>query len=322
MTLYLRDRCRIMGNPISTNKLCRSLLRVSKDELLALVGDADSYYSPYVKKKIREDGSVKSRTIEPSGDYLKVIQRKIDKYVLKPAMRDLPFEIMGGRPEMSVIHNARHHSQSKALMKYDVRDFFPSVKYHHVFYIFRYRLNFCEESANILTKLTTYPENDPHVPQGAPTSTSIAMFALEPLCHKLVRYAKTNGLKFSIWVDDITISGDTTTLKKHRGHINHLVNSTPFEIHPDKDSGIIQKGSRFGAEKGRRITGITIDNTNQLSLGNNKYKSLKRRVARIKVPSDSLKGSLEFLRQVRPSQGKPLYHQYTSKIGLILRGKK
>lgn len=322
MISYLLVRCKIMVNPISTNRLCRTILKVRKEELLALVADADSYYSPYVKKKIRQDGSVKERVIEPSNDYLKVVQRKIDRRVLKPAMKELPIEIMGGRPEVSVIQNARLHAESKALMKYDVQQFFPSIGYRHVYYIFRYRLNYCEEAANILTKLTTYPSEEAHVPQGAPTSTSLAMFALEPLCKKLSQFTKNNEMKFSIWVDDITISGDYATLKAHRGHINHLVNSTPFEINPEKNTGIIKKGSNTGGEKGRRITGVIIDNTNQLSLGHQKYKSLKRRVSRVKSPNESLKGSLLFLRQVRPSQGRSLYHKYLVNAGLFQRHKK
>lgn len=322
MISYLPARCKIMVNPISINKLCRTILKVKKEELLALVADADSYYSPYVKRKIRKDGSVKERIIEPSNDYLKVVQRKIDRRILKPAMRELPIGIMGGRPEVSVIQNAQLHAESKALMKYDVQQFFPSIRYRHVYYIFRYKFNYCEEAANILSKLTTYPSDDAHVPQGAPTSTSLAMFALEPLCTKLSIFTKTKGMKFSIWVDDITISGDYESLKTHRGHINHLVNSTPFEINPEKNTGIIKKGSNSGGEKGRRITGITIDNTNQLSLGHQKFRSLKHRVSRIKSPSESLKGSLLFLKQVRPSQGKPLYHRYLIKTGQTKRSKK
>src|SRR5690606_20894559 len=104
------------------------------------------------------------RIIEPSDDYLKDIQRLIDRNILKPAIGSLPVEIMGGRPGVSVVENARLHSSSKALMKYDVKNFFPSIGYNHVYYIFRYRLNFCEEAANILAKLTTYPANNPHVP--------------------------------------------------------------------------------------------------------------------------------------------------------------
>ena len=303
-----------MVAPISVRKLCYEILKVNKDELLSLVADADNCYSPYKKTKIKPDGSVKERTIEPSSNYLKDVQKLIDKNILKPEMGAFPDEIMGGRPGISVVENARLHSDSKALMKYDVKNFFPSIKYSHVYYIFRYRFNFCEEAATILAKLTTYPSNNPHVPQGAPTSTSIAMFALEPLAIKIGSYTRANGMKSSFWVDDITISGDYNTLRFHRGHITHLVNSTPYEIHPDKDTGIVKKGSKIGTESGRKVTGITIDNTNRLTLGNKKYKSLKRRVMRISGESKSLLGSLLFLRQVSPSQGRPLVHEYYKRV--------
>ena len=307
-----------MVTPISTRRLSYEILKIDKDELLALVADADSYYSPYDKTKIKSDGTKKVRRIEPSNDYLKVIQRRIDRIILKSAMESLPLEIMGGRPGVSVIHNARLHANSKSLMKYDVQNFFPSITYRHVYHIFRYRLNFSEEAANILTKLTTYPSDNPHVPQGAPTSTSLAMFTLEPLATKLGRYAKSNDMKCSFWVDDVTISGDFNVLSKHRKYINYLMNSTPYKIHPDKDTGIIKKGAviiKNGKiiEKGRKITGITIDSTNNLTLGHDKYKSLKRRVARIKAPSDKLLGSLQFLKQVSPGKGRSLLHEYKKK---------
>lgn len=292
-------------------------MKVHREELLALVADADSFYSPYDKKKVREDGSIKMRKIEPSEGYLKIVQRKIDKRILKPIIKELPIQIMGGRPGVSVTQNARHHAPSKAIMKYDVQNFFPSITYKHIYSVFRYRLDFCEEAANILTKLTTFPSGNPHVPQGAPTSTSLAILALEPLCLKLIDYTDNNAMRFSIWVDDITVSGDPNVLRRHRGNINHLVNSTPFIIHPDKDSGIIKKGMRSGKEKGRRITGITIDNTNQLSLGRSRFRNLKYRVARANSPNESLQGSLLFLRQVRPSQGGRLYHSYLLKVSPI-----
>lgn len=314
MTSYLILRCKIMVAPISTNRLCRQILRVRKEELLALIADANSYYTPYQQKRIRADRTLKIRDIEPSVGYLKTIQKRIDRFVLKPVIETLPVEIMGGRKGVSVMQNARYHANSKGLMKYDVKTFFPSIKYSHVYYIFRYRLGFCEEAANILTKLTTYPEESGHVPQGAPTSTSLAMLALEPLCTKLKLYSDANNMKFSIWVDDITVSGSPETLKTHRGHIGHLINATPFTIHPDKNSGVLQKGSKTEHEKGRRVTGITIDNSNRLTLGRAKLKSLRRRVKKATVASDSLRGSLQFLRHVNPSQGKSLYHSYLSKV--------
>ncbi len=142
-----------MVNPTSTRKLCFEILKVRKEELLSLVADADNYYKPYKQSKKRKDGTVKDRDIEPSIEYLKKVQRKIDKHILKPAMATLPSGVMGGRPHMSVVDNANIHASSPALMKYDVKDFFPSIKYHHVYYIFRYRLNICEESARFIAGL-------------------------------------------------------------------------------------------------------------------------------------------------------------------------
>lgn len=291
------------------------MLKIHKEELLALTADADSYYSPYTKTMKREDGSVKKRTIEPSYGYLKTAQRRIDRQVLKPAMKALPIEIMGGRPKISVVDNAAHHADSKGLMKYDVKNFFPSIKYQHVYHIFRYQLGYCEEAANILAKLTTYQNTgDIHVPQGAPTSTSIAIFALEKMCLRLKAYCDANGLKFSIWVDDFTISGEPAALRRCRYDINRIVNSTPFEIHPDKDTGVIVKGGRSGREKGRKVTGITVDNSNRLTLGRKKLHYLQKRVKLARKPSDKLTGSLQFLRQVSPTQGDRLYHMYIQKI--------
>ena len=306
---------------ISTRRLCYEILNINRDELLSLIADVDSFYAPYQKKETRSDGTIKIRNIEPSNDYLKAVQRRIDKKILKPAMETLPPEIMGGRPGVSIIDNAKLHAQSNALMKYDVQNFFPSITYQHIYRIFRYRLNFGEEAANILSKLTTYPSDGPHVPQGAPTSTSLAMFTLERLATKLGQYTDKNDMRCSFWVDDITISGDACVLGKHRGYINNLVKSTPYKIHPDKDSGIIKKGAvifKDGKvkEKGRKITGITIDNSNNLTLGHHQLKSLRRRVKRIKTPSEKLLGSLQFMMQVSPKRARPLLHEYRDNLAI------
>ena len=306
------------GSTISTRKLCREILKIPKEELLALLADRQSYYQPYEKRKPKSDGSIKIRDIEPPYGYLKAVLKKIDGNILQPALESLPYGVMGGRKGYSVVDNARYHSQSKALMKYDVKDFFPSIKYADVFHIFCFQLNYCEEAANILAHLTTF-ESDKHgvhVPQGSPTSMSIANLTLSKLSHELDEYCTANNLRFSTWVDDITISGSYADLKKHRPHINYLTKSTHYFINPDKDTGIIQKGSKIDdKEKGRKVTGITIANDNQLTLGHKKLSQIRKQLAKSKKPSDKLRGRIQFLRQVNPSQAKRLVHDYKEKHG-------
>ena len=120
---------------ITTTKLCRDILKIPKEELLALLADRQSYYVPFEKKKITAGGRVKIRTIEPPHGYLKRVLKKINTTVLQPQMERLPYGVMGGRKGYSVVDNAKYHASSPALMKYDIKDFFPSIKYVDVFHI-------------------------------------------------------------------------------------------------------------------------------------------------------------------------------------------
>jgi len=286
-------------------------LKIPKVELLSIIADADSYYSPYTQKKIK-DGKLKTRSIEPSIDYLKRVQKRINKTVLAPVVGALPTEIMGGRKDFSVKKNAMYHAESKAMMKYDIKSFFPSVTYRHVYDVYRYRLNFCEEAANILAKLTTYPSGlDSHVPQGAPTSTNLAILAIEKTCMCIKKIVDSHNLKFSIWVDDITISGDYKDLLKARPSINRALAQSPFIIHPDKDSGIIKKGGRDGFS----VTGIEIDHSKRLTLGRKHLAYMKKKARFSSKISKRTVGKLLFLRQINPSQGARLYHDYISRLG-------
>lgn len=300
----------------STRKLCFELLRTPKDELLSLLADRASYYRPYVQKKTKTDGSAKPRDIEPPYGYLKIILKKIDANILQPAISELPTGVMGGRKGCSVVDNANLHAKSKALMKYDIKDFFPSIKYTDVYHTFRYQLSFTEEAANILAHLTTYEskKHGVHVPQGSPTSMSLANLAISNLSIQLDVYCKNNGMIFSSWVDDITVSGDVETLKLHKAHIDYLVNSTHFKIHPEKNIGIVKKGMKAGGESGRRVTGVVITNDNQLSIGHKKLSRLRKQVNKAKQPSDKLRGRIQFLKQVSPRHGRKLMHQYKNKF--------
>ena len=301
----------VSSSPISTRKLCTEILKVRKEELLALVADSDSFYEPYTQKKMK-NGKLKERPIEPSVDYLKSVQKRINKRVLAPAIEDLPMEIMGGRKSFSVVRNAKHHSSSKAMMKYDVKSFFPSISYQHVYYIYRYRLNYCEEAANILAKLTTYPAEigKAHVPQGAPTSTSLAILAIEKTCLRIKEITDTSNLSFSIWVDDITISGSYSALSELRPKINRILNRSPFVIHPEKDTGILKKGNKLGFS----ITGILIDHSGRPTLGRKHLSYLKKKAKFSSGFSDKTAGKLLFLRQVNKKQGAKLYHQYRQRV--------
>lgn len=295
---------------ISTRKLCYELLHISKDELLSLAASAELYYKPYDQKKIRKDGSVKIRRIEPpeNNSYLKLIQKRINITILQPAIEGLPKGIMGGRKRCSILDNAKLHSHSKALMKYDIQNFFPSIKYRHVYKIFYYDLNFCEEAANLLTLLTTYQG---HVPQGAPTSSSLAILTISKMCQKLEAYCNRFNIIWSVWIDDIIISAKSKKLLLlHKSKIDSIIKSIPFRINKDKETGIISSRCNNQAS----ITGVYLTPNGRITIG--KYKKIiKKRLIRAKKPNNSLLGSLMYLKRIDYHSGNKLVNQYKEKFG-------
>ncbi len=86
----------------------------------------------------------------------------------------------------------------------DLKDFFPTISDKAVFEVFRYRLDYLPAIASALTKLTTLHHR---VPQGAPTSTSLANLTLVPMAERLEVLATSLGLHISDWVDDVALSG-------------------------------------------------------------------------------------------------------------------
>lgn len=68
------------------------------------------------------------------------------------------------------------------------------------------RVGFSHDVSSILTKLTTY---NGHLPQGAPTSTTIANLVFMPTGRALQAIARREGLRFTTFVDDVTMSSQT-----------------------------------------------------------------------------------------------------------------
>ena len=83
-------------------------------------------------------------------------------------------------------------------------DFFPSVKRARVEAMWRRVFGASKRVARLLSSLTTF---EGHLPQGSPASNAIANLVTLPLALEIHALCSARGLVFSIYVDDITISG-------------------------------------------------------------------------------------------------------------------
>ena len=219
--------------------LCNIILRIPEEEVRYIVDHIRDFYGEFRRfkrdkqgnkrrnkpKYVAMNGEYWSRVINPPKQELKVIQKRINAYLVE----NVPFPefAFGGIEGRDNIQNARVHKGQKYVFQTDLKDFFPSVSNKMVYAMFVEK-GFSPDVASLLTKLTTY---EGHLPQGAPTSTTIANHVFAPAGQELQSIALREGLRFTTFVDDVTLSSQRdfktvvpaiiTIIEKHGFRISH-----------------------------------------------------------------------------------------------------
>jgi len=185
------------------------ILNLRKIDFELVCGYLDSYYSERIIPKLDSEGNFRyskgkklERIIHPSNGKLKIIQKQIEKKFLKKIV--LPYYVQGGVKKRSNVTNAKIHRGSKYKFLTDIKSFFPSINNDLVFKAF-IQQGFSKDVSSHLTKLTTYKGM---LPQGAPTSTSVANLVFRPIDEKLQKICQANKIKYSRYVDDLTFSSN------------------------------------------------------------------------------------------------------------------
>jgi RNA-directed DNA polymerase len=135
------------------------------------------------------------------------IMRQIQERIQSLCNRiEQPKYLQSPRRGHTAIGNAGLHSRAKMVAKLDIRQFYPSTTDEHVFRFFKHRMKMRDEIAGLITKLSTV---DGKLPFGSPLSPVLCTLVHRDLFDQVNLYCHTSGLVMSLWVDDITISGDT-----------------------------------------------------------------------------------------------------------------
>lgn len=205
------------------------------------------------------EGKVKTREVNATKKELKQIQKRIYKLLI--ASIKLPDYAFGGIPKRDNISNAKYHQGNKYVFTTDLKSFFPSISHTQVFNVL-IEHGFSPSVSRILTQLITYKYQ---VPQGVPTSTFIANLVFKKTGDKILDFARQNNIKFSIFVDDITLSSKID-FKDKIPHILDILKKDGYKISYQKT---------FYKTKNPIITGVICQN-NLIKLPNNTYKRLKR----------------------------------------------
>ena len=258
--------------------------------LQQLAKTAARHYRPFPKK------GPKPRMIDNPVSILKKIQKRIQERLLSDI--PLPDHMHGGVIGRSPITNASQHVQATAVVTLDIRKFFPSVTNKHIFHVWRNVLGCSPTIARLLTQLTTFER---HLPQGAPTSTTLANIALAESDQKIIILCKEQDIVYTRFVDDLVFSGESA-----RSIINSVVRilkATGFRV-PHARMRIM------GSRKRHQITGIVANR--KLAVPLEKRANIRAAIQKLKILENpdkeipSINGRIGFLRQVNPKSAETL----------------
>ena len=186
----------------------------------------------------------------------------------------------------SILTNATQHTDSRILLKMDIKDFFPTVTYSRVKGIFRHA-GYREQIATLLALLSTeapreividggktmYVSLGPRcLPQGAPTSPAPTNVICLRMDRRLAGLAKKFGWRYTRYADDMTFSlpnsaKGESNLGQLMGLTKRIVADEGFAVHPQK-TRVSRRGCR------QTVTGLVVNDRS----GPRVTRKLRRRV--------------------------------------------
>lgn len=154
--------------------------------------------------------------------------------------------------------------------------------------------------ARLLTRIVTCKGR---LPQGAPTSTTIANLVAANMVIRLTNLAKNHSATFTQYVDDITLSGPEH-IKELEVLVRKIVRQEGFDIRPSKTE-------RCGRGEVKEVTGVRVDDGMKAI---DKHKAtVEEKLERLRRPSmsksekeklyRSLVGHIVYISRVEPALG-------------------
>lgn len=185
---------------LSNKKKLAALLRVDLPAITYIEKSGlATQYNSFIDKKTRR------HITEPVGELAKVHRQLFRLFVrLSP-----PDYVHSAVKKRSYKTNAFAHRGGDRVLKIDIKRFFQSVKFDCIHDFFLRRLECAPDIATILAKLCVVKTEKygVHLPTGSCISPVLSFLANQPLFDRISQLSNSCGCIFTIYVDDITISG-------------------------------------------------------------------------------------------------------------------
>ncbi len=247
---YPIDQCRLYTTKSPADLAAR--LNTTVAVLEELAKDQSNY-------KIFEIGEQKKRKIEEPKPKLQRLHAHIHGLLSRVSTPDYLHSGIKGR---SYLSNAKAHIGTGALIKIDVKKFFPSVPRSAIYDFFFRHLRCAGDVAGLLANILTI---DKHLPTGSSASTLISYYAFKDMYDKIQRLADEHNLTVTSYVDDITISGTGAT-RKLMYEVRRIIGQYGLKTH---------KAKYFAARRPKVVTGVVVAN-GEVRLPNRRHLLIKQ----------------------------------------------
>lgn len=272
------------------------------------------HYVRFAVKK-RSGGT---RVIHAPKRELKAVLRRLNGLlVTKLPVSEFAHGFISGR---SVKTNADPHVGKAVVLKFDLRDCFPSIHFGRVRGLL-IAMGYSYPVAATLAVLMTEADRQPveaegetyHVPtgprycvQGAPTSPALCNAVLLRLDRRLAGAARHYGYDYTRYADDLTFSGDDPSrISAMMSLVNQIVREEGFSLRRDK-TRVLRSSQR------QRVTGVVVNQDAGLSRKQRRrLRAEIHQISKSDEPVDStrlkqLRGMLSYLSMLNAEQAEPL----------------
>lgn len=285
-------------------------------ELFVYLVDAPKKYKVYEIPK-RTSGT---RTIAQPTPELK----KYQSFVVSILKEYLPIHncCMAYTDGRNIKQNAQIHSRNSFFLKMDLMDFFNSIIPKLLWEAFEregVQLDWLDKE--FLEKILFWKRSKYSkkliLSIGAPSSPFISNFLMYSFDKVLDEYCENNGITYTRYADDLTFS---TKEKDVLFLIPDVVRETLVKFYGQKIK-INHFKTAFSSKKyNRHVTGITITNSDEISIGRAKKRYIKHLVHKFveeRISLDDLnylRGYLGFIKYVEPKFLISLEKKYTQNV--------
>ena len=193
------------------------------------------------------------------------------------------------------VDNAAYHTDGKFVYTIDIQDFYPSCSAEYVKKSLLHDFCMSPDVAYLLTRLLT---NEGSLPQGSPASMLVAYWIYQRVFNKISEISNNNGIRFSLFVDDMTFSSAMFISKRFVYTIKKMLSSVGLNLHKDKIK-------LFNPSDFKIVTGCIITPDGELKAQNRKkhevhmkWKESKDVSNMEEVQLQSLFGKIQSIRQI------------------------